>query len=144
MYKTLNPSEKYFAWETKYDKLISATNLTSEQTAFVRKLKSNLSKEIFEKGNNAVKDKLQTLEPIFKKEAIELFGISGAYELMANLNPESNLQQYPPGQGDCDCSKKSDWCPSGHACLRVGCVIVEDDCGWWWSYDCTGDCWIDV
>lgn len=141
MYKTLNPSEKSFAWQSKYEMILSNSDLTNEQTNFIKKLKSNLSEEIFKKGNNPIKDKLLASESIFKKEAIELFGISGAFELMVSLSPESNLQ-IPPGQGNCDCSKQSDWCPSGHSCLRVGCVIIKDDCGWWWNYDCTGDCWI--
>lgn len=143
MCRTLNSAEKSFAWDLKYETILNSNKFTNGQIGFIKKLKSTLNKEIFEKGNNPIKDKIQALEADYKKEAIELFGISGAYELMVSLSPESNLN-YPPGQGNCDCSKKSDWCPSGHACLRVGCVIIASDCGWWWNYDCTGDCWIDV
>lgn len=141
MYKTLNSSEKSYTWQVKYDKILATSDLTKEQIKFINKLKSNLSKEIFEKGINPIKNKFQASELTLKNEAIELFGISGAYELLATLSL-NRAEQIPPGQGDCDCSKTSDWCPSGHSCLRVGCVIITNDCGTFWNYDCNGDCWI--
>lgn len=139
MYKSLSADEKLQIWQLKYNQFLASETLTKEQRSLVVKLKGLLKKDVFSTESNEYKSNIQAKEGVIKNEAIKLFGISGAYNLMANLNNE-NL--YPPGQGDCDCSRASDWCASGHSCVREGCRIIPDDCGWWWSYDCNGDCWM--
>lgn len=141
MYSTLNPNEKNEIWKMKYENLVASTKLSIDQVSFVKELKSLLNTDVFEKTDNLYKTTLKLREGEIKENAINLFGISGAYNLLANLT-ELSLAEYPPGSGDCDCSRSSDWCPSGHSCVRQGCRVIQGDCGWWWNYDCNGDCWM--
>lgn len=141
MYKSLTADEKALAWKTKYDIFLSQENLSNEQMQFVKKLMTLISPEVFSKSYSQKKERVFNNADEIKNKSIELFGVDGTAALLGTLTVS---YVYPPGQGNCDCSKQSDFCPSGHACLRVGCTVVQDDCGWWWSYDCNGDCWIDV
>lgn len=143
MYSTLNSEEKVFAWQYKYNQILKSKSFNANQEAFIIKLTSILNKEIFESSASKVAENFKKIEPTIKAEALDLFGISAAYELLATLNLEiSNKEAYPPGVGDCDCSKTSDWCGYNHACLREGCTFIRKNCGTWLNYDCDGDCWI--
>lgn len=141
MYKSLTASEKALAWNRKYEMLLLETKMSKEQSQFIKGLISIISPDVFTKVENPVKTAVMSKGDKIKNEAVQLFGVDKTAELLGTLTVNN---YYPPGQGDCDCSKSSDFCPSGHACLRDGCTIQPDDCGLWWSYDCNGDCWIDV
>ena len=136
MYNLLSINEKATVWQEKFDSVI-AGNLNQQQYEFVSKVRAMIRPELFDKSSSAF-HLFDQQEKMLHEEAVRIFGKTGAFNLLASVNKN----QYPPGAGDCDCSTKSDWCPSSSiaGCVRLDCKTTTG-CGTLWSYTCNGDCW---
>jgi hypothetical protein len=148
-YALLSAEEKQTIWTNKLALMESDETLTADQKTFVSSVLHSLTRDLFDVNKNS--DKKNKYFKYVQNRSIALFGAKLAGNIFANVNAPAKKKsltnsvessEYPPGSGDCDCSKESDWCSSGHACVREGCT-VKSGCGTFWSYSCNGDCWIE-
>lgn len=146
LYRLLTTFEKAAVWKNKYHKLLSSSNLTKSQRSFIEKLENLITPVLFIKNKGNLNEKLNI--KALKEAAIALFGVSGAYYLIASINEEKHAEKTisslnlssasaPPS---CSCSRVDDWCSYPTTCIGYNCIMTVDGCGWWWNEDCNGTC----
>lgn len=150
LYRLLTPSEKSVLWNSKYSKMLTDDILNFEQRNFIIRLKELATPQYFIKNTNH-KSELKFNKDELKVDAISLFGISGAYYLLAsivdekqaNLNFMSNnisSESISAPPNNCSCSKTDDWCSYPTTCIGNNCASTYQGCGWWLEENCNGTC----
>jgi len=90
LYRSLTTSEKAAVWKNKYRKLLLISNLTMSQRSYIEKLEKLVTPDLFIKNKENANEKLNI--QALKETAISLFGVSGAYYLIASIT-KINMQK---------------------------------------------------
>jgi hypothetical protein len=135
MYKLLDNDEKAEIWKLKFTKILKTESLDKRQIAFINLLIEIVKPELFDNLNDRYRNQINDMS--LKNTAIELFGLSKSFNILATLNES----EYIMALGGCKCSKKSDWCEGILICRNDYCEETSG-CGTFWSYTCNGGCYI--
>lgn len=150
LYRLLTPSEKSILWNSKYSNMLTDEHFNAEQRNFIGRIKELVTPQYFNNNTNGKSKSIFNKDDL-KFEAISLFGISGAYYLLASIldekqsminfssnNISSESISAPPS--NCSCSKTDDWCAYPATCIGNNCASTKQGCGWWLEQDCNGTC----
>jgi hypothetical protein len=124
--------------------------LNGLQRDFILRMINFINPRMFEltKGS-AERDKMEGIVMNLKTEADNLFLEKKSIKIFASLasSKEASLKDLPinpnlaPPPADCTCRQGWTSCSSGYTCANGGqCVATESGCGFFWYYECNGDC----
>ncbi len=153
MYRLLSPDEEAEVWVIKFEKILLNEQMSSEQRAFIKKIKSNMTAYFFQ--HNGLTNDPSVNVSVITSKAIELFGSANAFSLLSSLSdkfPETNhslnVVSGPPPAG-CGCYTQStifdcSGSGAGATCKSGGCSPSPKGCGGLWLYTCDGNCKAEV
>jgi hypothetical protein len=156
IYSILSPDERAMLWQDQFERLLGRSGLTAEQRDVVAEAIQLATPEVFaslrERTPSGTKLRYRQRLAELARQAESVFGKEDAGSLFATLGP-SDLEfgiMRQPASGDrsgvqksvgCSCSTVSDYCSSAFHCSGgTGCVLIRDECGTFWTYDCNGQC----
>lgn len=157
VYRHLSSSERAELWRSQWEKALENRGYTDNQQQLIQESLQLLTADTFETlrlRNGLRYEATMALVQDLEKRILAAFGKKETARLFAQIGPVSSQKvvlidkavKVEPSSSmageACSCSTNSDYCPNGYGCGgdSDGCNIIEDDCGFLWTYNCNGEC----
>jgi hypothetical protein len=147
-FSILSAEEKVYAFKKHIQDNYEKLNLNKKQIDIVKKAIDIIVPEMYLKAS---RENYSKAIAEFAHEATELFSVKDYIYLFQNIQtfekiPSPVASINAPGSGECFCKWDSS-CSAyaetkGPDCItgQNGCRPTDGGCGWFWLFDCTGDC----
>jgi len=155
IYSALAAETRAQLWQEQFERFLQSENLAEAQREVLLEAIELATPELF----SAMKDRshrgfVQARQRLaeFEKRARETFGNEVTGDLFGRIGPAdieigiikprgvAKFQSSATLSAGCSCSTVSDYCSSAFHCVSGGCIVIRNECGTFWTYDCNGQC----
>ncbi len=126
------------------DKLVTAINtggLNTAQITMLEDLRDQITPDLWVENSSARNTYINSYHDTWVSNALGEFDENLLGHIVGSLEDIGvPSAPYTTGEGDCECSVKSDWCDMGRTCKTHNCNNLAHGCGTIWVYKCVGIC----
>ncbi len=132
--------------------LSTSSQLSTRQRERLQFFASRLDLYVVAAKDTAAARSAMKRDGLTPRELKAVFGDSLARAMFAILGPDERVDGHTVGEAPrvaenglrkatpyCNCSVVSDWCCHGE-CKAGNCIVVENECGTLWTFQCNGTC----